>query len=63
MPGSFLFRHNHVVDFRNADGLFRDKDAAIISDLTREEFVAELASIGHPLTQRFFVRTSNLVRR
>jgi len=48
------------VDFRNADGLFRDKDEVIISDLTREEFVAELASIGHPLTQKFFVRAYNL---
>jgi hypothetical protein len=46
-----------------ADGLWRGRDEEIITDLTREEFMAMLASIGHPLAQRLFVRSYNLGRR
>lgn len=48
-----------VVVYLNADGLFRGRNEAIISDLSREEFERVQESIGRPLTQTFFVRTYN----
>jgi hypothetical protein len=44
----------------NADGLFRGKDEAIISDLTRVEFMVVLASMDRPSNPTVFVGTYNL---
>jgi hypothetical protein len=39
--------------------LFSGGKSKPIADLTREEFMEELASVGRPETQRFFVRSYN----